>query len=215
MKLKTERAMLADYGRKLVEERLTVGTGGNLSCFDRSQGLIAMTPSGLDYFKTGVEDIVILDAQGQVIEQAAGQQPTSEWELHLEIYRRRPDVSAIVHTHSLYATAIACTRQGLKPVHYLLAAAGSEVRCAPYAPYGTPQLAALCAQTLGGDHAVLLANHGVVCVAGDLDSAFSRARHVEYVAQLQCITQGLGGAVLLDQAQMQAVMERFQTSPYR
>lgn len=215
MKLVNERELLAAYGRKLVQENLTIGTGGNLSCYDRAQGLIAMTPSGLDYFKTGREDIVVMDETGRIIECAQGLRPTSEWELHLEIYRRRPDVSAVVHTHSLYATAIACTRKGLDSVHYLLASAGSGVRCAPYAPYGTGELARACAQTLAGDYAVLLANHGVVCVAESLENAFSKAQHLEYVAHLHCITNSLGGAVQLDEQQMRDVMERFKTSPYR
>lgn len=215
MKLDHARSLLVEYGVKLLQRGLTRGTGGNLSIFDRAAGLIAMTPSGVDYLETTPEDIVLMTIHGDVVEKKEGRQPTSEWELHLAIYQARPDVSAVVHTHSLYATAIACTGRGIEPVHYLAAVGGGTIRCAPYATYGTPELAARCVQTLGNDYAVLLGNHGVVTAAGDLPDAFSKAEHIEYVAQLQCISQSLGGARLLDEDQMRAVRDRFRTNPYR
>ncbi len=215
MRQAEQREALVVYGRRLLQSGLTRGTGGNLSSFDRRAGIIAMTPSGVDYFDTIPEDIVLMDLSGQILECREGRRPTSEWELHLAIYRRRPDLGAIVHTHSVYATAIACTGQTIRPVHYLAAMGGSAIRCAPYATYGTPELASACALTLGEDYAVLLANHGVICAAGDLPEAFSRAEHIEYVAQLQCISDSLGGARLLDETAMAAVREKFGTNPYR
>lgn len=215
MRLQSVREELVHYGRQLLECRLTTGTGGNLSIFDRTSGLIAMTPSGLPYPETRPEDILLLDPDGRVIECAPGRQPTSEWELHLAIYRARPDVCAVVHTHSVHATALACAGQEIRNVHYLAAVGGSRIRCAPYATYGTPELAGLCLEYLGRNHAVLLGNHGLVTVAGDLPAAFGRAEHLEYVAQLQIMTEALGGARLLSQDQMQEVRDRFRSNPYR
>lgn len=215
MRLEQHRGALVVYGRRLLQSGLTRGTGGNLSIFDRASGTIAMTPSGVDYLETVSEDIVLMDLAGRIVECREGRRPTSEWELHLAIYRRRPDLSAIVHTHSVYATAIACTGQTIRPVHYLAAIGGTAIRCAPYATYGTPELANTCAQTLGEDYAILMANHGVICAAGNLPEAFSRAEHIEFVAQLQCISDSLGGARVLDEAAMSSVREKFGTNPYR
>lgn len=215
MRLLTLREELVAFGKKLLSAGLTTGTGGNLSAYDRSCGVIAMTPSGLDYLKTTAADIVLMDPDGQIIECRESVRPTSEWELHLAIYRSRPDVSAVVHTHSLYATAIACTGSGIRTVHYLAAMGGRSIRCTPYETYGTPELAQICARTLENDHAVLLGNHGVICVGPDLPDAFARAEHIEYVAHLQVITDSLGGARLLNEEQMQAVRDRFGTNPYR
>lgn len=214
MKLHKERELLVQYGRKLLESGLTRGTGGNLSVFDRTEGLIAVTPSGLDYLKTAAEDIILLDLQGNVMEAREGRKPTSEVSLHLAIYRSRPDVSAIVHTHSLHATALACMGEEIRAVHYLAALGGRRVRCAPYHTYGSGELAKACLHHLEGNFAVLLANHGLVTVGDSLPGAFSTAEHLEYVAEIQCLTQGLGGARELTADEMEAVMARLEVFPY-
>lgn len=215
MNLPMERELLVQYGRKLLESGLVKGSGGNLSIFNRSEGLIAVTPSGLDYPKTLPRDIIILDLQGKVREAEEGLKPTSEVSLHLTIYRDRPDVSAIVHTHSLHATALSCRGEDLKPVHYLAALGGRRVLCTPYHTYGSEELAAACLDYLQGNFAVLLGNHGLVTVADSLAAAFSKAEHLEYVAELQCLTRGLGGARELTEAEMEEVMVKLEVFPYR
>lgn len=213
MQLAEERQLLVRYGRKLLEAGLTRGTGGNLSIFRREAGLIAVTPSGLDYYETEAEDIILVDLEGRVLEARAGLRPTSEVSLHLAIYRARPDVAAIVHTHSLHATALACQGEEIRPVHYLAALGGPRVRCAPYHLYGSAVLAEACLQYLEGNFAVLLGNHGLVTVADSLPAAFSKAEHLEYVATLQCLTGGR--ARELSEAEMTEVMARLEVFPYR
>lgn len=215
MKLLKERELLVQYGKKLLESDLTKGTGGNLSIFDREEDLIAVTPSGLDYGKTRPEDIILLDRDGTIVEAEEGLLPTSEVDLHLKIYRERPDVSGIVHTHSIYATALSCMGEEIRPVHYLAALGGKRIRCTPYFTYGSRELADSCLEHLEGNFAVLLGNHGLITVGEDLASAFSKAEHLEYVATLQCITGTLGGARVLTDRDLEAVMAKLEVYPYR
>ena len=124
---------------KLITNNLTTGSGGNISIFNREKGLVAVSPSGLDYFETKIEDIVIVDLDGNIIE--GNLKPSSETGMHLIFYKNREDANAIVHTHSKFATAIACMGWDLEPVHYLIGFAGYDVKCAKYATYGSQELA--------------------------------------------------------------------------
>jgi L-fuculose-phosphate aldolase len=134
MLLVKEREELVAYGKKLITSGLTTGSGGNISIYNRDEGLIAITPSGMDYFETEMDDILIVNIEGDVVE--GKHKPSSEIGMHLAFYKKRPDANAVVHTHSLFATAIACMGWTLKPVHYMVAMAGFEVPalmvwCAP------------------------------------------------------------------------------------
>lgn len=207
MILEEARRSVAAYGRKLVEARLTCGTGGNLSCYDRRQDLWALSPSGLDYFSVEAEDVVVLDGEGHVVDGL--ERPSSEWELHLEVYRRRPDVAAVVHTHSPFATVLACLGWEIPAVHYLVGFAGMKVAVAPYATFGTAELARSTAAALGDDGAVLMAHHGLLSVGSDLVRAFNVAEEIEFVAEIYWRAKAVGGAPLLSETQMEAALERF------
>jgi L-fuculose-phosphate aldolase len=126
------------------------------------------------------------------------------------LYAARPDVAAIVHTHSMYATALSILRQDLPALHYMIAAAGTDViPCAPYATFGTAELADVVARSLGAGQACLMANHGQIAVGRDLAHALSVARDVETLAELSHLAQQIGRPVVLSRAEMDAVRERY------
>ena len=200
---------LVRYGKKLVEAGLTKGTGGNLSVFDRERGLMAITPSGIDFFETDVEDIVTMDTEGNVV--SGERVPSSEWQMHLEVYRARPDIDAVVHAHTTYATVLAVLRQPLPASHYMVALAGRDVRVAEYASFGTRELARNAVAAMEGRRAVLLANHGVLAGSSDLANAFNIVEEVEYCAKIYCIAKSVGEPVILSDEEMDVMLEKFKT----
>lgn len=208
-----ERKLVVEYGKKLITNNLTTGSGGNISIFNREKGLVAVSPSGLDYFETKVEDIVIVDLDGNTIE--GNLKPSSETGMHLIFYKNREDANAIVHTHSKFATAIACMGWDLKPVHYLIGFAGYDVKCAKYATYGSQELAENALDAIGNRNAVLLGNHGLIALGTNIQRAFSTAEHLEFVSEIYYLTKTLGEPKLLSQDQMDEVMKKFNTYRYK
>jgi L-fuculose-phosphate aldolase len=205
--METERRRVVEYGRRMVESGLTAGAGGNLSVRDPASGLVALSPSGMAYAEVEPEDVVLLDLEGRVVE--GHRAPSSELAFHLALYRARPDAGAVVHTHSVYATTLACLGWELPAVHYLVGYAGTKVPLAPYATYGTEELARAVVETLGDDHAVLLANHGLVAVGPTMARAFTTAEMVELVARIYLQAKGVGEPVVLNDDQMAEVLEKF------
>ena len=200
---------LVQFGRKMVEQRLTTGSGGNLSTIDRATGRVAITPSGLDYFDTTPEDIVVCNPRGDVLE--GTRKPSSEINFHLALYDHRPDIGAVVHTHSVYATTLACLHREIPPVHYLVGFAGAKVPLAAYATFGTPELARAITAAIGDSNAVLLANHGLVAVGPDIAAAFAVAEEIELVAQIYYQTLTVGTPKMLSREQMSQALEKFKT----
>ena len=189
MLLGKEREQIVEYGKKLIETNLTKGTGGNLSIFNREKQLMCISPSGIDYFKTRAEDVVVLDLDGNKVE--GDREPSSEYDMHRIFYKNRKDIDAIIHTHTMYATTISCLNWDLPPVHYMLALAGKDVRCAEYATYGTKELAENAFAAMEDRKAVLLANHGLLCGAKDIANAFNITEEVEYCAELYYRTKAI------------------------
>jgi len=180
--LERERALVAEFGRKLLAEGLTRGTGGNLSIIDRGRGLVAIKPSAVEYLETVPEDIAVVDLEGRQV--AGPWKPSSETPMHLALYRGRPDVGAVVHAHSPFATTLACLEREIPPVHYLVALAGPSVPCTPYVPFGTQELAESALAGIGPGKAVLLGHHGLVTVGADMEEAFAVASAVEFAAEI-------------------------------
>ena len=210
MLLAAERQAVVDGGRAMVRAGLTKGTGGNLSQICRRRGLVAISPSGLDYAVMQPADVALVDLDGLTVEGAY--KPSSELGFHLALYRQRPAVGAVVHTHSVYATTLACLGWELPAVHYLVGFAGHKVPVAPYATFGTDELAANVAVTMGHHfNAVLLANHGLVAVGGDVPAALNTAEEVEFVARIYYQTKCAGTPVLLPDKEMDVVIEKFKT----
>lgn len=207
MKLQEEREAIVAYCQKMITSRLTTGTGGNISICNRARGEVAMTPTGVDYFEMKADDIVIINLDGEIVEGTT--KPSSEAEMHLALYKRRDDISAVVHTHSVFATTIACLRWELPPVHYLIGFSGKKVPLASYATYGTPELAQNVAKAIGNYNAVLLANHGLVAVGETLSRAFSTAEEIELVSEIYYRTKSIGEPVILSEEEMENVLRKF------
>lgn len=204
-----ERTEIVEYGKRLVTSNLTKGTGGNLSIFNRDKNLMAITPSGIDYFMIKPEDVVVLDLDGKIVD--GDKTPSSEVEMHRIFYSNREDIDAIIHTHTMYATTLACLNWPLPPVHYMVALAGFDVRCAKYATYGTKELAQNAYEAMRDRYAVLLANHGLLAGAKDLANAFNITEEIEYCAELYYRTKAIGEPVILPIEEMTLMLEKFKT----
>jgi L-fuculose-phosphate aldolase len=200
---------LVQYGQKMAANRLTTGSGGNLSVINRRTRQVAITPSGLDYFEMTPDDIVMCDLQGNV--KQGKRKPSSEINFHLALYHHRADIGAVVHTHSVYAGTLACLHLEIPAVHYLVGFSGTNVPLAPYATFGTPELARSLTSTIGDCNAVLLANHGLVSVGPNIATAFTVAEEIEFVAQIYYQTLIAGDPKILTEAQMSEVLKKFKT----
>ncbi len=185
--------------RAMVEKGLNRGTTGNVSA-RCGEGLL-VTPSGVMPEKLTSESIVFVDAAGKTREGAL--KPSSEWRMHAGILARRADVGAVVHCHSRFATILACAGKSIPPMHYMVGVAGRpDVPLAPYATFGSEELAANVADTLREGYACLMANHGLIVAAPHLDRALAIAEEIEEQAAVYWGTLAIGGPTLLTDEQM-------------
>lgn len=207
MLMKEERKQIVEYGKRLISSGLTKGTGGNLSIYNREKQLMAISPSGIDYFQTKPEDVVILNLKGEIVD--GDKKTSSELEMHRIFYEKRKDIDAIIHTHTMYATTLSCLRWKLPAVHYLLASAGKDIRCAEYATFGTDKLANNAFEAMQDRKAVLLANHGLLAGSNDLADAFAITEDIEYCAEIYYRAKSIGEPVILDDEEMNLMVDRF------
>lgn len=183
---------------------LNQGTSGNISV--RHGDGILITPTSLPYDQMTPDDIVELTFSGERIGRRA---PSSEWHFHLDIMRARPDVNAILHAHPTYCTTLAIMGRAIPPIHYMVAVAGGhDIRCAPYAIYGSEELSAHAVAALEGRTACLLAHHGMIALGSSLAKAMWLAVEVEALARQYHGCLQLGEPPLLTAAQMDAVLEK-------
>lgn len=208
MKLKRERKKIVSFGKKLVDSGLTRGTGGNLSIYNRSQNLLAISPSGIPYNEVKLKDIVVMNLNNQII--AGNKKPSSEYKLHRVFYKNRNDISAVVHCHSVYAATLSILREKIAAAHYLIALAGKDVRCAEYAAYGSQKLADNAFQAMKDRYAVLLANHGLLTGADSIENAFKIAEELEYVAETYYRARSIGKPVILSDQEIEVIQKKFQ-----
>lgn len=204
------RAALVRAARRLDELGLNHNSSGNLSV--RVGDGLLVTPSGLPADRLGADDMVLLDRDGRPA--VPGQRvPTSEWRLHVSLAARRADAAAVVHTHSVEATAAATLGAALPALHYVVARFGTtELRCAPYATYGSARLAAAVTETLADDAtACLMANHGAIALAADLDAAVALATDVEWFCAVVRRARAHGEPLVLGDDELDRVAERFGT----
>ncbi len=187
---------------------LSAGRSGNVSTRDGDRVLI--TPTGMDYESLLPDDIVSMALDGSV--PMGSRKPSSEWHFHAAIYAERPDVGGIVHTHSSAATALACREEGIPAFHYMVAAAGgADIRCAPYATFGTEELARSALVALEGRKACLLSHHGVIACGSSLEKAYGLAWEVETLADQFIRARSLGDVALLSMDEMNRVLEKFKS----
>jgi L-fuculose-phosphate aldolase len=206
------RRSIVETARRALSAGLTCGTSGNFSA--RGGSGVLITPSGIEWETMSPSDIVELDLSGAVTGPRTKRLPSSEWRIHLDLYRTRPEVGAVAHLHPPWATTIACLRKDLPAVHYMIAVAGgATVRCAAYATFGSAELSAAVLAALEDRTACLLANHGLVAVGTDLAAAMWVAGEVEGVAELYWRSLCAGTPVILDEAEMARVRDRFKDYP--
>jgi len=200
------RMRLTAAARRLAAAGLNTGTAGNLSA-RVPQGYL-ITPSAVAYDTMSPEDLVFM---GDDWTHSGGQRPaSSEWRMHRDLYRARPEAGAVVHTHSPYATTLACLRRGIPAFHYEVAlAGGADIRCGGYETFGTQQLSDATLAALEGRRACLLANHGAVAIGGTIEEAASLAEKLESLARMYWQALQVGEPAQLDEAEMVRVAERF------
>jgi L-fuculose-phosphate aldolase len=204
--------MSQDLRRQVIETAVGLnasginsGTSGNVS-LRHGDGML-ITPSGVHCDDLRPGDIVAVTLDGHWQE---GLKPSSEWRFHRDIYRQREDAKAVVHAHPVHCTALACLGLGIPAFHYMVAVAGGEdIRCAPYATFGTQELSDHVLQALAGRKACLMANHGLLCMERDLPRALALAIEIENLARTYCQCLAIGTPVLLDAAEMARVLEKF------
>lgn len=196
------RGLVAAAARRLAAEGLLVGTAGNVSL--RAGDLVAVTASGVVLGEATEADVVLVSLDGVLVEGSLV--PTSELDLHLGVYGDSPEVGAVVHTHAPYSTAIACVLDELPVLHYQHLLLGGAVRVAPYATFGSPELAGLVRAALVGRQAALMANHGSVAVGVTLDKAVEHAVLLEWLATLHHRASALGTPRALTDDEQTAVV---------
>ena len=181
------------------------GSSGNMSC--RIGDAMLITPTGANTANLTPERLVLVDLDGQV---AGPGTPSSEWQMHSEIYRHKAAVQAIVHTHADACVALSCLREALPPFHYMIAAfGGNEVRCARYQPFGSQALALAAVEALEGRTACLLANHGMIALGFSVSHAVGQTIKLETLVRQYLAARQTGTPVLLSDSEMQAVRERY------
>ncbi len=206
------RQAIVDACRWMNSSGLNQGTSGNISA--RHGDAMLISPSGVPYDQLEPEDVVAMPLEGEYgsFEAKGDNIPSSEWRFHLDIMRARPDVGGIVHTHSTFATTLAIARKDIPACHYMIAAAGGPtIRCAPYATYGTKELSEHALKALEGRACCLLANHGMIATGPTLAKAQWLAVELETIARQYYLSLSIGGPVLLSDAEIEHVKERFKS----
>ena len=204
------RRDIVEQARRMNALGINQGTSGNISVRCGAQMLI--TPSATPYETMQPEDIAAMPLKGRRGTWRGPLKPSTEWRFHLDILRGRPEAGAVVHTHAMYCTTLAILRREIPAVHYMIAAfGGATVRCAPYALYGTAELAAHALRALEDRNACLLANHGMIVVGPTLAKAMWLAVELETLAKQYYLALQAGEPVVLSDAEIEATLGSFAT----
>ena len=203
MLLEAERALIVHHAGLLRPDGLVVGTAGNLST--RTDDLVAITPSSVDYDELDPGLICVVGLDGEIVE--AARAPSSELPMHLAVYGAT-DAAAIVHTHAPYATTLATVVEELPAIHYMIAELGGPIRVAPYSTFGTDELAGSVMDALDGRSAVLLGSHGTLTIGDSLAQAYWRSVLLEWLATLYYRATQLGDPRLLPDDEIARVADR-------
>lgn len=208
--MQNPREQLLHISQQLVSLGLNRGTSGNVSLRvnnEAGQSGILITPSGLPVDKLSPDDMVWMDFSGQP---TGIRQPSSEWRFHLDILKNKPEVNAVVHTHSMFASTLSTFRRDIPAFHYMIALAGGDsIRCAPYALFGSQQLSDNAILALQDRKACLLANHGMIAVGETLEKALSITVEVETLCEQYLHALQVGEPHILTEQEMLEVQENF------
>lgn len=196
---------LLQVSKQLALAGLNKGTSGNVSV--RHADGFLVTPSGVPVEALSAEGMVQMQWNGSA---EVNKKPSSEWRFHRDILQAREDIQAVVHTHSMFATTLACLHREIPAFHYMIAVAGgNNIRCAPYALFGSQALSDVAVEALEGRKACLLANHGMIALGRDLNEALSIAIEVENLAEQYWRSLQLGTPYILSEAEMREVFQQF------
>ncbi len=210
--MQNKREQLLNISQQLVNFGLNRGTAGNVSvrADDASgQAGFLITPSGLAVDKMTTSDMVWMDFSGNA---TGAHPPSSEWRFHQDILHQKPQVNAVIHTHSLYASTLSTFRKDMPPFHYMIALAGGDsIRCAPYALFGSQQLSDNAIEALKDRKACLLANHGMIAVGETLEKALDITQEVETLCEQYLLALQVGEPHILSKQEMLDVLEKFKT----
>ena len=203
------RAEVVEVARGMNARRLNRGTSGNVSV--RAPGGMLITPSAVPYEGMRPEDLVHMNLDGDVLEGSGRGRPSTEWRLHAGILARRPEVGSVLHAHPEFCATLACLRREIPAMHYMVAVAGGDsIRCAPYAPFGSPELAERALAALEDRTACLLANHGLVALGAAPADALGLAVEVESLAAVYWRALQVGEPAILSAEEMAEVLARIE-----
>lgn len=203
------RERIVATAREMNALGINQGTAGNISA--RHGDAMLITPSGVPYTAMTPDMIAAVPLAGPDGAFEGPLEPSSEWRVHRDILCARDDVSAVVHTHSVYATTLSVLRRDIPAAHYMIAAFGdNRIRCTDYAPFGTAELSQLAVAGLGQAHGVLLGNHGMIVTADSLDKALWRAVELETLAKIYYLASLAGKPVVLPDDEIARMIERFE-----
>lgn len=200
------RQMVVDAGNTMVSLGLTVGTWGNISVRDVETGLIYIKPSGMPYCDITIDDIVVMNSKYEIV--SGHRKPSIEFHFHIGIMNARKDVNAIIHTHPIFSSAFAVTRQDIPGISEdFVQIVGDKVINCEYSLPGTPELAINVVKGLGDRNAVMVPNHGTICVGADIPSALKICHVVEKSAQIYIYAKLIGDPQIISEPDMRAMQD--------
>lgn len=201
------RAEVIKTARSLTDLGLNKGTAGNVSV--RCEDGFLVTPSGMPAAALAPQDIVWIGFDGRV---EGSRAPSSEWRFHHDLLVSRPDLGAVIHTHAPFCTTLAVMGRGIPAFHYMIAVAGGvDIRCAPYATFGTPELSLAAVEAMRDRRACLLGQHGMIAAGETLTKALKLTVEVEELAQIYWQALQIGEPPVLPENEMQRVLDKFKT----
>ena len=208
--MKNEREQLLKIAQKLIATGLNKGTAGNASV--RCEGGFLVTPSGMAVEDMSASSMIKMQFDGSYEAEKIQPniKPSSEWRFHCDILKSRPEINAVIHTHSMFATTLACLHKDIPPFHYMIAVTGADtIRCAPYALFGSQALSDNALAALIDRKACLLANHGMIALGRDLGDALAVTIEVENLCEQYWRALQLGEPHILSEAEMRDVFQQF------
>ena len=203
-----EKEKIINICNRMIEKKLTISTGGNVSFYNRDKKTILITPSGIPYHLITKKMIIEMDDKGNILSEVKN--ITSEWRMHLEAYKARPDVNAMIHAHPLYSIVISTIYKNLPAIDYLMAFSGShEVSVTNYKRFGTKEIAYESAKYLKNANAVILANHGINVISQSLERSFAILENLELCAEIYCKAKQLGEPKILPRKEITELLDAF------
>lgn len=201
------REQIVEYGKLMYTKGLTLQTGGYLTIYDRDSGIAAISPSALSYMECTPEDVVVMDLDGNKLEECNGRKPSTEWPVVQKVFSEREDINAIFHCHSMYATTLSALRLEVPAAYFELASIGGSLRCTDYHLYTEQSLADDIMDKMQNRTAALMGNHGLIACGKTMKEAYERAEMLEFCCEVYWRAKCIGDPVVLNDAQMAEIYD--------